>query len=150
MLVVWSISPASACCSPFWVSSTPPLPLPPVPPPSLDEDRSTHSAMKPGPGVSPGRTGNSCSSYSGGQKNSCACSSTHTNPAPAGSSASRMVAGPSEGPVGGQGDCALAGVPSVAISATITAAIVTSTIIRLKLSATSLTATPYGLLLLSQ
>src|SRR5829696_9823974 len=101
MLVDWSISPASACCSPFWVSSTPPPPLPPVPPPSLDEDRSTHSAMKLGPGTSPGRTGNSCSSYSGGQKNSCACLSTHTKPAPTASSASRMVAGPSEGPVGG-------------------------------------------------
>jgi hypothetical protein len=48
-----------------------------------------------------------------------------------------MVAGPSEGPVGGQGDCALAGVPGVAIIATITAAIVSSTIMRLMLSATS-------------
>src|SRR5215218_5325428 len=131
MLVVWSISPASACCSPFWVSSTPPPPLPPVPPPSLDEDCSAHSAMKPGPGTSPGRTGNSCSSYSGGQKNSCDCSSTHTKPAPTASSASRMVAGPSEGPVGGQGDCALAGVPGIAISTTITATFVTSTIMRL-------------------
>src|SRR5215213_7078795 len=110
MLAVWSISPASACCSPFWVSSTPPPPLPLVPPPSLDEDRSTHSAMKPGPGTSPGRTGNSCSSYSGGQKNSCDCSSTHTNPAPPGSSAFTRVTGPPEGPVDGQGSCALAGV----------------------------------------
>src|SRR5829696_5612353 len=125
MLVVWSISPASACCSPFWVSSTPPPPLPPVPPPSLNEDCSAHSAMKPGPGTSPGRTGNSCSSYSGGQKNSCACSSTHTNPAPTASSASRMVAGPPEGPVEGQGSCALAETPDVAtIIATITAAVV--------------------------
>src|SRR5215216_3573672 len=124
MLVVWSISPASACCSPFWVSSTPPPPLPPVPPPSLDEDRSTHSAMKLGPEVSPGRTGNSCSSYSGGQKNASACSSTHTNPAPTGSSAFTRVAGPPEGPVAGQGDCALANAPDVAISVTITAAIV--------------------------
>src|SRR5215208_2466444 len=103
--------------------------------------------MKLGPGTSPGRTGNSCSSYSGGQKNSCDCSSTHTNPAPTGSSASRMVAGPSEGPVGGHEDCALAGVPGIAFSATITAAIVTSTIMRL-IAATSLTATTDRLLLL--
>jgi hypothetical protein len=58
-----------------------------------------------------------------------------------------MVAGPSEGPVGGQGDCALAGVPGVAIIAIITAVIVRRTIMRL-IKATSLTATPDGFLLM--
>src|SRR5918993_4605995 len=103
--------------------------------------------MKPGPENSPGSTGNICSSYSGGQKNSCASSSKQTNPAPTGTSATRTVAGPSEGPVGGQGDCALAGVPGVATIATITAANVRSTIMRL-IKATSLTATPDGFLLM--
>ena len=101
-----------------------------------DDDRSTHSAMKLGPGTSPGRTGNSCSSYSGGQKNSCACSSTHTKPALAGSSEFTRVAGPPEGPVGGQGDCALADAPDVAIIVTRMAAIVSTIIMRRMLSAT--------------
>src|SRR5215204_7829164 len=105
-------SPASPCCSPFSVTSAPPpLSLPPVPPPSLADDCSTHSARTPG--SAPGLR-NSCSSYSGGQKNSCASSSRQMNPAPTGSSAFTRVAGPSEGPVGGQGDCALADTPNVA------------------------------------
>src|SRR5829696_3003606 len=129
-------SPASPCCSPVWVSSAPPPPLlPPVPPPSLGDDCSIHSARTLGsdPGLR-----NSCSSYSGGQKNSCASSSKQINPAPTGSSEFTRVAGPPEGPVGGQRDCcALADAPNVAIIVTTTAAIVRTTIMRLMLSATS-------------
>src|SRR5215216_5582200 len=111
-------------CPISWRSSTPPPPLPTSPPPSLGGDScSTHSARKPGPG---GRMGISCSSNSGGQKNSCAPSSKQTNPAPTGLSGITMVARPSEGPVGGQGDCALAETPSVAIIAAITAATITT------------------------
>src|SRR5215218_5868931 len=130
-------SPASPCCSPFSVTSAPPpLSLPPVPPPSLADDCSTHSARTPGsdPGLR-----NSCSLSSGGQKNSCACSSKQTNPAPTGSSEFTRVAGPPEGPVGGQRDCcALADAPNVLMIiaiVTITASNVRTTIMRLMLSA---------------
>src|SRR5215208_1133941 len=110
-------------CPISWASSTPPPPLPTSPPNNGGGDSSTHSAMKPGPG---GRMGHSCSSNSGGQKNSCASSSKQTNPAPTGLSGITMVARPPEGPVGGQGDCALADTPSAAIITTITAATITT------------------------
>jgi hypothetical protein len=115
--------PGSACCHS------------PVSPPSLADDGCTHSDTKAGsdPGLLKFH-----SSKSGGQKNSCDSSSRQTKPAPRGSSADMRVAGPPEGPVGGQGDCAPAEAPVVAIIAPIRAAIIRTIIRRLMLSATSI------------
>src|SRR5918999_5014526 len=107
----------------------------PVSPPSLADDGSTHSDMKGGsdPGLRKFH-----SSKSDGQKNSSVSSSKQTKPAPRGSSADMSVAVPPEGPVDGQGSCALADTPDVAtIIATITAAVVRTTIMRRMLSAPS-------------
>src|SRR5215210_6911437 len=112
-----------SACSLLWVGSAPPSP------PMLDDASSTHSPWKGA--VGPGGLRNSQCSNPGGQKNLWSTSSKQTNPAQRGTSGVRRVAGPFEGPVGGQGDCALADVPDVAIIAPITTATVSSCSIRL-------------------
>src|SRR5215218_2963026 len=107
----------------LWVGSTPPSP------PMLDGASATHSPWKGG--LDPGGLRNSQCSNPRGQKNLWFTSSKQTNPAQRGTSGVRRVAGPFEGPVGGQGDCALADVPDVAIIAPITTATVSSCSIRL-------------------
>src|SRR5215212_10007138 len=112
-----------SACSPLWVGSAPPSP------PMLAGASSTHSAWKRA--LDPGGLRNSQCSNPGGQKNLWSTSSKQTNPAQRGTSGVRRVAGPFEGPVGGQGDCALADVPDVAIIAPITTATVSTCSIRL-------------------
>src|SRR5829696_3869036 len=107
----------------LWVGSTPPSP------PMLDGASATHSPWKGG--LDPGGLRNSQCSNPRGQKNLWFTSSKQTNPAQRGTSGVRRVAGPFEGPVGGQGDCALADVPDVAIIAPITTATVSTCSIRL-------------------
>src|SRR5215212_6167695 len=114
---------ALSTCSPLWVGSAP------LSPPMLDDASSTHSPWKGG--LDPGGLRNSQCSNPGGQKNLWSTSSKQTNPAQRGTSGVRRVAGPFEGPVGGQGDCAFAGVPDVANIAPITTATVSSGSIRL-------------------
>src|SRR5829696_5890502 len=114
---------ALSACSPLCVGAAPPSP------PMLDDASSTHSPWKGG--LDPGGLRNSQCSNPGGQKNLWSTSSKQTNPAQRGTSGVRRVAGPFEGPVGGQGDCALADVPDVAIIAPITTATVSSCSIRL-------------------
>src|SRR5215210_8364424 len=114
---------ALSACSLLWVGSAPPSP------PMLDDASSTHSPWKGG--LDPGGLRNSQCSNPGGQKNLWSTSSKQTNPAQRGTSGVRRVAGPFEGPVGGQGDCAFAGVPDVANIAPITATTVSSCSIRL-------------------
>src|SRR5215217_3090706 len=107
----------------LWVGSTPPSP------PRLDGASATHSPWKGG--LDSGGLRNSQCSNPRGQKNLWFTSSKQTNPAQRGTSGVRRVAGPFEGPVGGQGDCALADVPDVAIIAPITTATVSTCSIRL-------------------